>query len=93
MSLWVKDPADVAWYKFDWSRFLDTGDTITSFTVSVDSNLTKMLSTNSTSSVSFQVSGGVSGSSSVVTCVIGTAGGNTFETTKTIYIQSRVSNQ
>lgn len=91
MSLWVKDPVDVAWYKFDWSQFLDAGDTIASATVTVDANVTKVTSASTASSVSVQLSGGASGTSSVVTCVVVTALGNTFETTKTIYIQGRSS--
>ena len=92
MSLWVKDPVDVAWYKFDWSSFLDVGDTITGATVSVDTSLTKVISINDATSVSAKFSGGTSGGSSVVTCVITTANGNTYETSKTIYIQTRSSN-
>ena len=91
MSLWVKDPADVAWYKFDWSQFLDAGDTIVSATVSVDSNLVRAASATASTSVSVQLSGGVSGTSSVVTCVVVTALGSTFETTKAVYIVGRSS--
>ena len=91
MSLWVKDPADVAWYKFDWSQFLDVGDSISSATVTVDSNVTLVAQASAASSVSVRLSGGAGGTSSVVTCVVVTALGNTFETTKTVYIQGRSS--
>ena len=89
MSAWVKDPADIVWYKFDWSKFLDVGDTIASATVTTDTNLVTSTFTNTASTVSFRVSGGTSGKSSTVTCTVVTALGNTFRTTKGIYIIGR----
>ncbi len=98
--IWVKDPADVAWYEFDWSGaasngtpWLPTGVTIASYTVTVDANLTKANAQLQGPLVLIQVSGGTAGTESVVTCSITTSETppNTYDTQKSIFIQTRTS--
>ena len=91
MSLWVKDPLDVASYTFDWSSFLATGETISSRTTTVDANLTKLSDSATTTTVSVKVSGGTNGTQSLVTCQVVTSAGNTYETEKYITIATRIS--
>lgn len=91
MSLWVKDPDDDTLYEFDWSSFLEPGEIIVTYSTTVDTNLTKVGQLASATSVSVRVSGGVSGTESLVTCNIGTSLGNTYETEKMIMIVTRQS--
>lgn len=91
LSLWVKDPADIAWYQFDWSDFLDAGETITSYTITCDNNLTKLADANSATTVSIHVSGGTNNTTSLVTCIIITSGDNDFKAEKEITIVERIS--
>lgn len=91
MSIWVKDPLDVAYYTFDWSSFLASGETISSHTTTVDSNLTKVSDTANATTVSIRVSGGLAGTQSLVTCQVVTSASNTYETEKYITITTRMS--
>ena len=81
----LKDPSEVLDYTFDWSAYLaDITDTILSVQfepvgVVVDS------SSNTTTSATAWVSGGVAGSTSVVTCSITTAEGRTA--VRSIYLK------
>jgi hypothetical protein len=92
MSIWVKDPLDTAWFEFDWSQFLETGETIVAHTTTVDANLTNLGDNATPTTVSVRVSGGVNGSQSLVTCQVITSSGNTYETEKYINIATRISN-
>ena len=95
MSVWTTDPADQRWFEFDWSSFLDAGETITSYTVTCDSELTKLADTSTTTAVLIQVSGGTAGTQSLITCVINTSNAtgqhNRYETEKYVSIRTRFS--
>jgi len=95
MSIWVKDPDDIRWFEFDWSQFLAAGETITSYAVTCDSNLTKVADTSTTSTVLIQVSGGTAGSQSLITCQVDTSNAtgqhNQYETQKYVAIRLRQS--
>jgi hypothetical protein len=77
----TKDPQAVLDYTFDWSDWLEVGDTITAQTVTVhdgpDSVLVKNSSsiTGSSDQVSCWLSGGTVGAKYTVTAHITTAGG------------------
>ena len=81
----VKDPSEVLDYTFDWSAYLaDITDTIVTVVfepvgVVVDS------SSNTTSSATAWVSGGVAGVAAQLTCVITTAEGRTA--VRSIYLK------
>jgi hypothetical protein len=88
-DVWFKDPLDTRWFTFNWS--LAAGETITSYTVSCDANMTQLSESVGVTSVSIQVSGGDGCLQSVVSCNIHTSVGNIYETEKPVYIQTRHS--
>jgi hypothetical protein len=100
MAIWRKDPADVGWYTFKWdgaasdgSRYLATGETIDTYTVTVAAGLTKDADqlANSDTWVMVKVSGGVDNADIDVTCQIVTTDEQTWETTKKIQVRERRS--
>ena len=90
MSQWVKDPADTAWFTMDWSNFLDTGETIISYTITCDTGVTKVIDSQSGAQTSIKVSGGTDGSQALITASIDTSDTNHYEAEKYIYIVTRV---
>ena len=95
---WRKDPSDDAWYKFDWrgttsdgTRYLASGVTIATYTVTAAAGLTKSADqkTDDDTTISFKVSGGTHGATVDVTCQIVTTDNQTFEATKPIRINER----
>ena len=95
MSVWVKDPDDQRWFSFDWSSFLSTGETISSYTVTCDSALTKLADSSTTTSVLIQVSGGTAGTQSLLSCAVNTTNPtgqhNRYDTAKYVSIRQRQS--
>lgn len=95
MSVWVKDPDDQRWFEFDWSSFLAAGETISSWTVTCDSALTKLGDTATPTAVLIEVSGGVAGTKSLLTCEIFTTDAsskhNKYQTTKFVTVRVRQS--
>jgi hypothetical protein len=89
-DLWFKDPADVKWFDIDWSNYLTDSVTIEAYGIDVDQFLTKVQDAVSGSVVSIQVSGGFSGSQSVVSCSISTSDGNSYYVEKIVYIMSKI---
>lgn len=55
------DPADSAWYEFDWTSALPTSVTVTSVTHTLPSPLTKVSESTSTPTSAVRVSGAVHG--------------------------------
>jgi hypothetical protein len=95
MAIWVKDPGDLIWFRFDFTQFiansLQPADTIASHTVSLLSgSITLVQHVATSTAVSLQVSGGASGSAALVQCTATTSSGNVYYDEKTIYIQTRV---
>ena len=91
MDFWVKDPDDTAWYEFNFASFLDAGETISSYSTTVDSFLTKVSDISTASTVSVQVTGGEAGTQSIVSCNIHTSSSNVYETEKAISIITRTA--
>lgn len=85
----AKDPADTIDEKFDWSAFLQTGETITSATVTVDptGELAIASMTFTDNSVIFHATGGVAGSTYTITCQVETSAGNTVNRKATIAVK------
>lgn len=78
MAVYKKDPNATLDYTFDWSLYLTPlADTISSVTWELTSGITKVSQSNSTTSATAFVSGGVSGNTETLTCRIVTAGGRT----------------
>ena len=76
----ARDPADISEHRFDWSKFLGSGETVTSATVTAEpTGLTISEPVIAGSVVTVVISGGVTGSTYEVNCRIETSLGLTFE--------------
>jgi hypothetical protein len=72
-----KDPDAVLNYVMDWSDWLDSGETISTSTWTVDSGLTEDSETETTTTATITLSGGTVGSRYRVTNRITTSGSQT----------------
>ena len=88
MSNPMKDPNAVLDYSWDWTAWLDTGETITSHTL-IPTGVTVESSAVVGSSVVAWISGGTAKSTASVTCRITTSDGRTDDRTMTLWIQER----
>ena len=91
MATFDKAPAAVLDFKFDWSDWLATGETISTRTVTVSTGITKDSDsiTDTSTSVTVWLSGGTAGTSYTVTCQIVTSGSRTDERSITISVADR----
>lgn len=89
--MFIKDPAATLDYKFDWSRWLASDETIASFTVTVDVGLTKSsaASADSGKSVIVWLSGGTLNSRYNVVCQIVTTAARRDERTILVILIDR----
>jgi hypothetical protein len=88
----TKDPNEVLDYKFDWdTNYLETGETISAATVTVESGITKNSDsiTDSNRTVTVWLSGGTAGNEYTVTCQIDTSLGRTAERDMIIKVEER----
>jgi hypothetical protein len=88
----VKDPNEVLDYKFDWdTNYLETGETISSATVIVESGITKDSDaiTDSDRTVTVWLSGGTADNEYTVTCQIETSLSRTAERSMFIRVLER----
>ena len=78
-NILLKDPASTLDFVFDWSSWLASGETISSFSVTVTTGITLGTSSKAPSQaagkVTYWLSGGTAGSSYVVQCTITTSAG------------------
>lgn len=72
MPTYNKDPDATLNYTFDWSRWLESGETIASAAFTVESGLTKGAESNTTTTAQVTLSGGTAGETYDVTCRITT---------------------
>lgn len=95
-----KDPDEVLDYLFDFKAltngngtedYLQSGETISTYTMTVDTGLTKDsdTKTNADTSVKVWLSGGTLGNSYNVECDIVTSGGRTVSRTMTIVVAAK----
>lgn len=90
MTAFKKDPTATLDYTFDWTAWLlPILDTITSVVWVLDPSLTKVSSSNSATTATAFVSGGVAGTKVLLTCRITTAGGRTDDRSVTLIIVNR----
>jgi len=86
----VKDPDATLDYAFDWStHWLQDGETIDSYTVTIASGLTKDSDSESSGTVTVWLSGGTAGETYEVACKIVTSHGRTDERTIEIIVRER----
>ena len=81
----IKDPEAVLDYVFDWSDWLDTGETISSYTITVPTGITKNSDSQAAGKVTIWLSSGADGTEYAVECKIVTSAGRTDERTILIY--------
>lgn len=91
VSIFTKDPDAVLDYKFDWSNWLESDETISSAVVTVSSGITKNSDsiTDSGSSVTVWLSGGTQEESFYVSCKIVTSKSRTDERTMEVRVKNR----
>jgi hypothetical protein len=85
----MKDPSAVLDYPFDWSSWLESSETISSHTVTVDSGITKDSDSESSGIVTVWLSGGTAGKIYEIACEITTNLGRTDERTINIVVMER----
>lgn len=86
---WNKDPSAVLDYEINWSKWLASGDTLSSHTVTPDAGITVDSSVLAPDKVTIWVSGGTVGKTYKVACLVTTANGRTDERTITISVKDR----
>ena len=89
MSSYVKDPGATLDYSVDWSKWLASGETITSHAVTVPTGIDKTTDAHTSTAVTYWLSGGTAGQRYAVTCQITTSQGRTDERTDYIDVRDR----
>ena len=90
MATFKKDPNATLDYTFDWSAWLlPITDTITSVTWVLSSGITKVSESNTTTTATAFISGGVLDAVEELTCRITTAGGRIDDRTVYFKIKER----
>ena len=84
-----KDPDAVLDYVFNWSDWLEDGETISSHVVTVGSGITKDSDSESSGIVTIWLSGGTHGSDYIVACKIVTSMSRTDERSINIRCRER----
>jgi len=86
----IKDPADVLDYKFDWSDWLADGETVSTRTVTVETGLAKDSDsiTDTGTSVTVGLSGGTAGNEYDVACLIATSSSRTVKRSITVRVEN-----
>ena len=86
----TKDPDSVLDYVLDWvTRWLETGDTISTSTWTVPAGITKDSDTNTNTTTTIWVSGGTDDTDYDLTNRVVTAGGRTVDRTLRIQVRER----
>lgn len=87
---WIKDPAAVLDWSWDWSSWLEDGETITSQAVTVTSgDVTIGAVSQAAGVVTAWISGGTVGLSAAVDCTITTSSGRTDSRLVALSIRDR----
>lgn len=84
----VKDPDAVVDYSFDWSSWLASGETISSYTVTVN-GVTLDSDSQTTTAVTAWLSGGTADTIATVACKVTTTASRTDERTISVKIRER----
>jgi hypothetical protein len=90
-NVFTKDPDAVLKYKFDWSDWLASGETISTHTITPEAGITVDSSsiTDTNTSVTVTLSGGTAGNVYDVACLITTSDSQTDERTIKITCRQR----
>ena len=76
-------------FTFDWSDWLATGETISTFTITEDTGITSGTESQSGGIVTYWLSGGTVGTNYKVACKIVTSAGRTDERSVTVKVVNR----
>lgn len=88
-NMFLKDPDAILDYEFDWSAWLQSGETIASNEVTVIGSITKESVTANDTAVAAWVSGGTVGETATIACKITTSAARTDERTISLRIRER----
>ena len=89
MERFTKDPDAVLDFHFDWSGWLASGETISSYVITTQTGITKDSDSDSSGIVTVWLSGGTAGSNYSLACKITTSDSRTDERTMTIEVRNR----
>lgn len=89
LTSFLKDPDSILDYSFDWSDWLESGESISSHIVVVDSGITVDDSGYSSTVVTIWLSGGTAGTNYNIACKIVTSESRTVERSITIRCRER----
>lgn len=89
MEQFLKDPDAVLDFAMDWTDWLDTGETISSYMVTVPTGITKDSDSESSGVVTVWLSGGTAGNDYNVSVEITTSDGRTDERTFRVKVIER----
>ncbi|MEA3281796.1 MAG: hypothetical protein U9Q68_04425 [Euryarchaeota archaeon] len=89
LTTFIKDPDAVLDFSFDWSSWLETGESISSHTITAGSGITNDSDSESSGIVTAWISGGTAGSTYTIACKIVTSLGRTDERTINIVVAER----
>jgi len=87
MDVKLKTPAEDKRFEMDWSGRLDAGETVSSSSWVVSSELTSLGANIASPLTSTKIGGGVEGSRHLVTNQITTSAGNTLEETFVVSVE------
>lgn len=85
----VKDPIATLDYLFDWSQWLETGETISSFVITVSDGITLNDSSESSGLITVWLSSGTPGEWYTCACKITTSDNRIDERTMNIKVENR----
>ena len=85
----IKDSTSVLDYKFNWSSWLTTADSISTYAIDVPTGLTESTSSFNSTSVTVWLSGGEVGKTYSVGCRIETASSRTDKRSINMHIRNR----
>lgn len=88
-SRFRKDPEAVLDFAFDWSPWLDVGETINTHTITASTGLTVNSSSEAAGVVTVWLSGGTAGNSYTVECLVVTSAGRTDERSFSLKVVER----
>lgn len=83
-----KDPSDVADYTMDWANFLGAA-TISASAFTVQTGITKVQESNTTTTAKVRLSGGTVGGQYTVTCQVTLSTGEVFQRSFEVLVEER----
>jgi hypothetical protein len=87
MAEWLKFPSENLDYAFDFAARLDTGEAISSYTVTVPTGLTKGATAQADGVVTVWLDGGTAGTYYPIDCVVTTSAGREMAERVTMYVR------